>query len=74
LLTLISEELLFVVEEFWSVDCFDASPLCVVAALPEPSAGLTFCVLLFVPDVAESLVSVLPDLAAEFCSVVVGRT
>ncbi|MBY5440100.1 hypothetical protein GR204_01585 [Rhizobium leguminosarum] len=73
-MTLISEELLFVVEELWSVDCFDASPLCVVAALPEPSAGLTFCVLLFVPDVAESLVSVLPDLAAGFCSVVVGRT
>jgi hypothetical protein len=70
LLTLVSEELLLVVDEFWSVDCFDASPLCVVAALPDPSAGLAFCVLLFVPEVAVPLVSVLPDLAAGFCSVV----
>jgi hypothetical protein len=32
---------------------------------------LAFCVLLFVPEVAEPLVSLLPDLAAGFCSVVV---
>jgi hypothetical protein len=42
-----------------------------VAALPEPSAGLAFCVLLFVPEVAEPLVS-LPPVATGFCSVVVG--
>jgi len=61
---------LFVVA-FWSVDCFEASPLCVVAPLPVPSAGLAFCVLLFVPEVAAPLLSVVPDLAVGFCSVVV---